>query len=110
MDLDRHRLPVQVDVRRVLAEEGEGQIDVGLVQEPALTLLQQAGARVLVNGMSMEDAKTYLGGSFEFMRLATNFGGEVYFSFRHYLAMARELDTPKILVCPTDTRLPAEDR
>jgi NitT/TauT family transport system substrate-binding protein len=48
----------------------QGQIDVGLVQEPALTLLQQAGARVLVNGMSMEDAKTYLGGSFEFMGVA----------------------------------------
>src|SRR4051812_8284753 len=49
------------------------------------------------------------GGSLEFMRLATNFGGEIYFSFRHFQAMARELDTPKILVCPTDTRLPAED-
>jgi prepilin-type processing-associated H-X9-DG protein len=49
------------------------------------------------------------GGSLEFMRLATNFGGEIYFSFRHYQAMARELDTPKILVCPTDTRLPADD-
>src|ERR1043165_2517283 len=49
------------------------------------------------------------GGSLEFMRLATNFGGEIYFSFRHYQVMARELDTPKILVCPTDTRLPAED-
>jgi NitT/TauT family transport system substrate-binding protein len=48
----------------------QGQIDVGLVQEPALTLLQQAGARVLVNGMSMEDAKNYLGGSFEFMGMA----------------------------------------
>ena len=49
------------------------------------------------------------GGSLEFMRLATNFGGEIYFSFRHYLALSRELDTPKILVCSTDTRLPAED-
>jgi len=48
----------------------QGQVDVGLVQEPALTLLQQAGARVLMNGMSMEDAKNYLGGSFEFMGIA----------------------------------------
>jgi len=48
----------------------QGQIDVGLVQEPALTLLRQAGARVLVNGMDMEDAKKYLGGAFEFMGIA----------------------------------------
>jgi NitT/TauT family transport system substrate-binding protein len=48
----------------------QGQIDVGLVQEPALTLLRRAGARVLVNGMDMEDAKNYLGGAFEFMGVA----------------------------------------
>ena len=35
----------------------QGQIDVGLVQEPALTLLQRSGARVLVNAMDLEDAK-----------------------------------------------------
>ena len=45
----------------------QNQIDVGLVQEPALTLLRRAGARVLVNAMDLEDAKHYLGGSFEFM-------------------------------------------
>jgi NitT/TauT family transport system substrate-binding protein len=48
----------------------QGQIDVGLVQEPALTLLRRAGARVLVNGMDLEDATHYLGGSFEFMGVA----------------------------------------
>ncbi len=48
----------------------QGQIDAGLVQEPALTLLQRAGARVLVNAMDLEDAKKYLGGSFEFMGVA----------------------------------------
>jgi NitT/TauT family transport system substrate-binding protein len=48
----------------------QGQIDVGLVQEPALTLLRRSGARVLVNGMDLEDAKRYLGGSFEFMGVA----------------------------------------
>src|SRR5947209_1418914 len=46
------------------------QIDVGLVQEPALTLLRRSGARVLVNAMDLEDAKRYLGGSFEFMGVA----------------------------------------
>ena len=45
----------------------QGQIDVGLVQEPALTMLKRSGARVLVNAMDLEDAKHYLGGSFEFM-------------------------------------------
>jgi NitT/TauT family transport system substrate-binding protein len=45
----------------------QGQIEVGLVQEPALTVLKRAGARVLVNAMDLEDAKHYLGGSFEFM-------------------------------------------
>jgi len=48
----------------------QGQLDAGVVQEPALTLLTRAGARVLVNGMDIEDAKHYLGGSFEFMGVA----------------------------------------
>jgi NitT/TauT family transport system substrate-binding protein len=48
----------------------QGQIDAGVVQEPALTLLKRANARVLVNGMDLEDAKQYLGGSFEFMGVA----------------------------------------
>jgi NitT/TauT family transport system substrate-binding protein len=45
----------------------QNQIDVGVVQEPAMTLLRRAGGRVLMNGMDLEDAKHYLGGSFEFM-------------------------------------------
>src|SRR5260221_14294041 len=48
----------------------QGQVDVGLVQEPALTLLRRSGARVLVNAMDLEDAKHHLGGSFEFMGVA----------------------------------------
>jgi len=48
----------------------QGQVDVGVVQEPALTLLRRSGARVLVNGMDLEDAKHHLGGSFEFMGVA----------------------------------------
>jgi NitT/TauT family transport system substrate-binding protein len=47
-----------------------GQIEAGLVQEPALTLLKRAGARVLMNAMDLEQAKHYLGGSFEFMGVA----------------------------------------
>ena len=48
----------------------QGQMDAGVVQEPALTLLQRSGARVLMNGMDLEDARHYLGGSFEFMGVA----------------------------------------
>jgi NitT/TauT family transport system substrate-binding protein len=48
----------------------QNQVDVGLVQEPALTLLRRSGGRVLVNAMDLEDAKQYLGGSFEFMGVA----------------------------------------
>lgn len=48
----------------------QGQIDAGLVQEPALTLLQRAGARVLVNAMDLDDARIYLGGTYEFMGVA----------------------------------------
>ena len=48
----------------------QGQIDAGLVQEPALTLLQKSGARVLVNTMDLADARRYLGGTYEFMGVA----------------------------------------
>jgi NitT/TauT family transport system substrate-binding protein len=48
----------------------QGQMDAGVVQEPALTLLRSSGARVLMNAMDLEDARHYLGGSFEFMGVA----------------------------------------
>jgi len=48
----------------------QGQIDAGLVQEPALTLLSKSGARVLVNAMNLADAQKYLGGTYEFMGMA----------------------------------------
>lgn len=44
------------------------------------------------------------GGSQEFVRNGYAVGGDFYFSFHHFQAMARELGTPKILICPTDTR------
>ena len=47
-----------------------GQLDAGMVQEPALSLLQERGARVLVNGMDIDDARTFLGGPYEFMGVA----------------------------------------
>ena len=45
-------------------------VDAGMVQEPALSLLQDAGSRVLFNGMDIADANRYLGGPYEFMGVA----------------------------------------
>ncbi len=47
-----------------------GQVDAGMVQEPALTLIMAEGGRVLVNGMDLDDANRYLGGPYEFMGVA----------------------------------------
>ena len=47
-----------------------GQVDAGMVQEPALTLITRAGGRVLVNAMNAADARKYLGGDYEFMGVA----------------------------------------
>jgi NitT/TauT family transport system substrate-binding protein len=48
----------------------QGQVDAGLVQEPALTLVERAGGRVLVNAMDTKDAERFLGGPYEFMGVA----------------------------------------
>jgi NitT/TauT family transport system substrate-binding protein len=47
-----------------------GQVDAGMVQEPALSLVQAAGGRVLFNGMALADAERFLGGTYEFMGVA----------------------------------------
>ncbi len=47
-----------------------GQVEAGMVQEPALTLLQEAGGRVIFNAMDIGDANRVLGGAFEFMGVA----------------------------------------
>jgi NitT/TauT family transport system substrate-binding protein len=44
-----------------------GQIDAGMVQEPALTLITGAGGGVIANAMDIEEANRYLGGAYEFM-------------------------------------------
>ena len=48
----------------------QGQMDAGMVQEPALTLIEQAGGKALVNAMQTADAQKYLGGNYEFMGIA----------------------------------------
>lgn len=44
-----------------------GDVDAGLVQEPALSILQAAGSRVIMNAMDADDANKFLGGTYEFM-------------------------------------------
>jgi NitT/TauT family transport system substrate-binding protein len=44
-----------------------GQVDAGMVQEPALSLIRKAGGGVLVNTMDIDDATKYLGGAYDFM-------------------------------------------
>ena len=44
-----------------------GQVDAGMLQEPALTLTVQAGGRELVNFMEIEQTRAQLGGPYEFM-------------------------------------------
>ena len=47
-----------------------GQVDAGMVQEPALSLVTQAGGRVISNIMDIEEANRHLGGAYEFMGVA----------------------------------------
>ncbi|MGH7091853.1 MAG: ABC transporter substrate-binding protein [Stellaceae bacterium] len=47
-----------------------GQVDAGMVQEPALSLIAAKGGAVLVNLMETADADRYLGGAYEFMGVA----------------------------------------
>ena len=47
------------------------------------------------------------GGSLELAQGGYLLSGDFYFSYRHFQAASNELVTPKLMVCPTDTRLPA---
>lgn len=47
-----------------------GQVDAGMVQEPALSLLQDDGSNVLFNAMDLIDAQEAFGGPYEFMGVA----------------------------------------
>jgi len=47
------------------------------------------------------------GGSQEFVQNGYLINGPFYFAFRHFQTLSTILVTPKILICPADTRLPA---
>ena len=44
-----------------------GQVEAAMLQEPALSLIVEAGGRELANFMEIEEARRYLGGAYEFM-------------------------------------------
>jgi NitT/TauT family transport system substrate-binding protein len=44
-----------------------GQVDAGMLQEPALSLIVEEGGRELVNFMELSQAEAHLGGAYEFM-------------------------------------------
>src|SRR5262245_58729774 len=47
-----------------------GQVDAGIVQEPALSLIIEGGGIVIANIMDIQEANRYLGGAYEFMGVA----------------------------------------
>ena len=47
------------------------------------------------------------GGTLELAQGGYHIEGDFYFSFRHFQAASNELVTPKMVVCPADTRPPA---
>jgi len=76
--------------------------------------LHQAGIAFQVfthdhDGKFPMSVSTNEGGSAEFVQSGYAVGGEFYFSFRQFQVLSNELNTPAILLCPTDTRLPATD-
>lgn len=48
-----------------------GQVDAAMVQEPSLTLVSDAGGRVLMNFMDLDQTSDVLGGAYQFMGLNT---------------------------------------
>ena len=51
-----------------------GQVDAAMLQEPALSLIVEAGGRELANFMEIEEARRHLGGAYEFMGVSVRAG------------------------------------
>lgn len=65
--IDKSKVEVATLGVNILEALRQGQVDAGFVQEPALTILNESGARTLFNAMDIDDANKYLGGPYEFM-------------------------------------------
>lgn len=71
--------------------------------------LHQLGLGMLGFAHGHEDkfpvqVSTNQGGSSEFVDAGNAVNGEFFFAYKHFLPLSSELDTPKLLVCPADTR------
>ncbi|GAA5335216.1 MetQ/NlpA family ABC transporter substrate-binding protein [Thermus hydrothermalis] len=84
-----------------------GHVEVGMVQEPALTLLKEAGGREIVNLMDLKQAQAYLGGAYEFMGVAVR-REEREARLGEIKAMARALEKALRFVHAADARLIAD--
>jgi len=74
--------------------------------------LHQTGIAMLFFANAHEDkfpvqVPTNQGGSLEFIAAGQAVQGKFYFSYKHFLPVAPELQSPKVLVCPADVRAPA---
>jgi prepilin-type N-terminal cleavage/methylation domain-containing protein len=61
------------------------------------------------NGKFPMGVSTNEGGSMEFVRNGRDANGIFYSAYHHFQALAGELSTPQIMICPVDNRLPAAD-
>src|SRR3546814_11967758 len=52
-----------------------GQVDAAMVQEPALSLIVEAGGRELFNAMELDYAHRQLGGAYEFLGVSVRAEG-----------------------------------
>src|SRR2546426_11502934 len=59
------------------------------------------------NGKFPMQVPASAGGSLEFIQNPSRIGGELYFCSCHFQALSNDLVTPKVVLCPTDTRVPA---
>ncbi|MGH7967086.1 MAG: hypothetical protein ACREIC_00005, partial [Limisphaerales bacterium] len=59
------------------------------------------------NGLFPMAVPAAAGGALEFVQRGYLVGGDFYFAYRQFQALSNELVSPRLLVCPADTRQPA---
>jgi prepilin-type N-terminal cleavage/methylation domain-containing protein len=59
------------------------------------------------NGKLPMDVSIAEGGAMEFVQAGYQAGGTFYFSYHQFQVLSNALVTPRLLACPSDTRLPA---
>jgi prepilin-type N-terminal cleavage/methylation domain-containing protein/prepilin-type processing-associated H-X9-DG protein len=59
------------------------------------------------NGLFPMAVPAAAGGALEFVQRGYLAGGDFYFAYRQFQALSNELVSPRLLVCPADTRQPA---